>query len=198
MGRSRGRVYGIRKRGNLEDVAELDARAIVQKYEGLVRYIAKRVHIPDGAPFDREDLLSMGRVALLQAHVTFEAGRGVKFLTWAHRLVRQALLDAVRNVRERARVESDMGENFDLDHYDAGVVPQDVELVEQREVRWLRAKLANGLLTERERSIMRMRLSGATLSSIGEQHGVSREWIRLTEKHVTERLRQAAAQEGVV
>jgi len=195
----RGRVYGVRRRGELGEVSEADAQRVIAAHEGLVRHVAYRTHIPPGAPFDRTDLFSLGRVALLQAHATFDSERGVKFGTWAYTLIRQAVFDAVKNgVRERAVPFSALSEGWSADAVPDEHPGADVVFEARSRRAWLKRKLSNGVLNERERSVLRLRLEGRTLADVGAAHGLSREWIRLTEAAAIGKLRQAAHHEGLV
>jgi RNA polymerase sigma factor for flagellar operon FliA len=74
-----------------------DARGeIIQNFAHLVKITAGRVvsTLPNG--LDREDLVSAGTIGLVKAVDQFDAGREVKFETYAIALIRGAILEMLR------------------------------------------------------------------------------------------------------
>lgn len=69
---------------------------------------------------------------------------------------------------------------------------------DDRQRAWLSRKLANGLLTPRERHVLRGRLDGETLHALGEQLGISRERARQLEAQATKKLIAEAKSDGLV
>ncbi|MGE5528026.1 MAG: RNA polymerase sigma factor WhiG [Patescibacteria group bacterium] len=88
-----------------------DAReALILKYAPLVKYVAGRIAIglPPNVEFD--DLVSFGIFGLIDALDKYDAGRGIKFETYAIARIRGAILDGLRgndwvprSVRQKAK-----------------------------------------------------------------------------------------------
>jgi len=82
---------------NYSMVAGQSPDALVQEYTPLVRRIANRLRgrLPDSV--DREDLIQVGLMALLEAARQYSPARGATFQTYAGIRVRGAMLDEVRS-----------------------------------------------------------------------------------------------------
>ncbi len=95
-----------------KEQGDSDARAnIINKYAYLVKITAGRVVSNLPASLDRDDLISAGAVGLIKAVDQFDAGRQVKFETYAIALIRGAILEMLReedwvprSVRERVKL----------------------------------------------------------------------------------------------
>jgi len=74
------------------------ADALVQEYAPLVNRIANRLRgrLPDGV--DRDDLIQVGMIALLEAARHYSPAKGASFETYAGIRVRGAMLDEVRSI----------------------------------------------------------------------------------------------------
>lgn len=83
-----------------------DARAALEKYEGTVRMMARRLRpvATLGQALDEEDLRAEGRVAVLEALHTYQ-GFGIAESTWVRTRIRQRLIDAIRKLDLRTRDE---------------------------------------------------------------------------------------------
>ena len=95
-----------------KDCGDAEARAnIINKYAYLVKITAGRVVSNLPPSLDRDDLISAGAVGLVKAVDQFDAGRQVKFETYAIALIRGAILEMLReedwvprSVRERVKL----------------------------------------------------------------------------------------------
>ena len=85
---------------------DADARAALEKYEGIVRMMARRLRpvATLGQALDEEDLRAEGRVAVLEALHTYQ-GFGIAESTWVRTRIRQRLIDAIRKLDLRTRDE---------------------------------------------------------------------------------------------
>ncbi len=192
MNRDDVRVFGVRRRGDLGVLDEATARDVLSAHGPLVWFVIHRLRLP--ASCDRDELAHLGRVALLQAWVTHDPAQS-QFSTWAVRIIRQALYDFfAQSVQPWDHVGEDEAVT---DTADGDALPLDDAFGEEAARRWLRQKLANGLLDERERLVMRARLEDEGLAAIGERLGVSRERVRQIELAVVAKLRQAATRAGL-
>ena len=79
--------------GILDDAAR-DELAV--KHLDLVGRVVGRMPIAVPSGLDRDDLLSVGNLGLLNAARTFQPGRGASFRTFAYMAIRAAILDELR------------------------------------------------------------------------------------------------------
>jgi RNA polymerase sigma factor for flagellar operon FliA len=75
---------------------------LVQSCMTLVHHLARQ-YSSQNASISLEDLVSEGYVGLVQASQKFEAGRGVKFSTFATTRIRGAMMDSMRRDRPLSR-----------------------------------------------------------------------------------------------
>ncbi len=76
---------------------DVGREAAIQRYQPLIKYAVGRLAPKLPVTMDREDLLSYGLIGLLDAFARFDAGRGVKFETYAITRIRGAIIDALRS-----------------------------------------------------------------------------------------------------
>lgn len=190
MSRSDVRVFGVRRRGDLGALDAETARHVLHTHGALVWFVIHRMRPPGHC--EREELAHLGRVALLQAWVTHDPTQS-QFSTWAVHIIRQALYDFFA---QRVRPWDAVGDEPLTDAPD-DAPPLDDALEAEAARQWLRRKLANGLLTDRERVVMHARLEGAGLADIGARLGVSRERVRQIEREVVVKLQKAAVSAGL-
>ena len=83
-----------------------DAREALEKYEGLVRAMARRLRplASAGRALDEEDLHAEGRVAVLEALSSFQGYRNQEQSSVRTR-IRQRMIDAIRRLDPRSRDE---------------------------------------------------------------------------------------------
>ena len=71
--------------------------AAIEQYRPLIKYVVGKLAPRPNAAFDYEDLCSYGFIGLMDAWDRFDAGRGVKFETYAITRIRGAVIDAIRS-----------------------------------------------------------------------------------------------------
>lgn len=71
---------------------------LVRRFAPLVRHVVERVAATLPKNVDHEDLYSAGVLGLLDAHAKFDAGKGVKFETYAVWRIKGAVLDQLRSL----------------------------------------------------------------------------------------------------
>ena len=76
---------------------------LIRQNEGFVRTIANRVYTKYAASVgllscDLDNMIQEGRIALMKAAETFDAEAGAGFLTYAARLVHNAMVDHIRRM----------------------------------------------------------------------------------------------------
>ncbi|MBN1655005.1 MAG: sigma-70 family RNA polymerase sigma factor [Deltaproteobacteria bacterium] len=90
---------------------ELDSEKFVEKYQVMVRAIAKTIYEQLELSCEMEDLVGFGFRGLLEAKQRFDPSRGVQFKFFAYYRVRGAILDGVRSMaylprRAHARMQA--------------------------------------------------------------------------------------------
>ncbi|HEX2572773.1 MAG TPA: sigma-70 family RNA polymerase sigma factor [Polyangia bacterium] len=184
-----------------------DARADDEQYLEMVRRIAGSIvrHLP--AHVDREELISLGYMGLVEARERFDASRGVPFAAFAAMRVRGAMLDGLRQIDvvsrgERARLRRS-NEAASVKRVDfacaessaAPVAPVDEELAsyQQRQLLWK----AFRVLSERQRLIVqRYFFEEQPLKTIGKELGLSESRICQIVAEVVDRLRSLVNDEA--
>lgn len=83
-----------------------DARRALDRYEGVVRTLARRLRplAALGQALDDDDLRAEGRIAVLEALSTYQ-GFGIEEQTWVRTRIRQRMIDAIRRLDLRSRDE---------------------------------------------------------------------------------------------
>lgn len=113
------------------------------------------------------------------------------------------ILKVVLRVKNRRRVSLDanlqganfepsvgpLGDRLSDDRSEADVAE---DLFWEQAQRWLHQRLSNGLLSDRERFILKERLAGRTLREIGVDLGVTRERVRQLESKAIDTLKKQA------
>lgn len=85
---------------------EADARTALDRYEGLVQTLSRRL-LPlaaSGRALDRDDLVAEGRVAVLEALSRYK-GFGIPERIWVKTRIRQRMIDTIRRHDLRSREE---------------------------------------------------------------------------------------------
>ncbi len=70
----------------------------LEEYLPLVKYIAGRLAIGLPRSVEMDDLINAGVVGLIEAYRNFDAGKGVKFETYASLRIRGSILDELRGM----------------------------------------------------------------------------------------------------
>ena len=180
---------------------DLEARNIlIEKNMRLVAHIMKKYY---ASTSDQEDLISIGTIGLIKGITTFDQSKGARLATYAARCVENEILMYFRGQRKNAMdvslsdyIESGI-EGTPLERME--LIADDVDLLDQvaqREAVGKLRKAMNQVLTDQERTVIRMRygLDGATAMKqreVGEATGISRSYISRIEKRALEKLRNA-------
>jgi RNA polymerase sigma factor FliA len=100
----------IRFETTFEAVGPVLRDQLIEEHYPLVTYLASRLSAKLPPSIDIDDLVGAGVLGLIDAADKFDAGRGVRFRTYAERRIRGAILDhlrsldwAPRSLRRRAR-----------------------------------------------------------------------------------------------
>jgi RNA polymerase sigma factor for flagellar operon FliA len=98
-------------RGDVQPCVERDAA--IQNYLPLVKFVISRLAPTLPPSLDREDLFSCGVIGLMEALERFDAGRGVKFETYAITRIRGSIIDAIRATDHLSRTSRQNARRID-------------------------------------------------------------------------------------
>jgi RNA polymerase sigma factor (sigma-70 family) len=192
------RVY--RQLGILAAIADQCEHDMVQRNLRLVVHWAKK--FVGRSPFDLDELISQGNVALIRAVQLFDVKHGVRFVTYASRSVQNAFANrlkaykkwAFREYGESSRecfteseTHGDLLLNMAIDkHRDPADDAEHSDLIQ-------RTMVAMRFLPERTALMIRLRFGledgkSRTLQEVGEMFGLTRERMRQIETIAIERL----------
>jgi RNA polymerase sigma factor (sigma-70 family) len=152
----------------------------VVSHLALVRSIARRMR-GSGLPVEEDDLVSAGTIGLIEAVDRFEPDRGVPFAAFAHRRIRGAMIDEIRQLRptqpgQKTRsltlLSLDTATTEDgLALIDVTANPSSPEPQMCRELGEVLDALE--LLPNREREMLALHAAGHSLAEIGGAFGCS-------------------------
>jgi RNA polymerase sigma factor for flagellar operon FliA len=120
-----------------QDATEDELTRMVKEYMPLVRHAVNRIVAGSSQStiLGYEDMVSCGVQGLLEAHRTYDAGRGAKFSTYALPRIRGSILDALRAAhplpRSLQKVSSDIEKAVTGLYGDLGRTPTKVEIAER-------------------------------------------------------------------
>lgn len=77
----------------------VEKQLLVEECQGLVRFLARKVHSRLPASIDLDDLIGYGQVGLLQAAREFDPNVGTKFSSFAYYRIRGAIYDGVHKLQ---------------------------------------------------------------------------------------------------
>lgn len=191
------RACGPNRRGSLETteqwaqarLGDRDARAeLIESYRPYVSRLVVRMGIPPTSVQEREDLVSVGVIGLIDAIDRFDHERGVPFEAFARARIQGAVIDELRRldgrsrlfwkrVRDGSTVEDSMPAAVSLDRLiDAGAEPAatDMSATLLEQDLWNDVGIALMTLPRRERSVLQRHYGASrTLREIGSEMGVS-------------------------
>lgn len=205
-------------RVDMKHVQKNVVERLLADYDEIVRFVAGKLakRARKSAILDGDDLVQVGRIALIEALITFRDDRGMRFRSWVSRVVhwrcQEALqvatdpFDAVQladDMHEEARafqfvslsmfVSGDEGRTVgDMLVDTAAVCPEAAAVTGQ-----LRAVIYTTVeaMEHRERMVVAADLSGGSGAELGRQVGVTRQ--RISDQRKSARRRLKAALTGV-
>jgi RNA polymerase sigma factor (sigma-70 family) len=147
--------------------------------EGLIRWRASTYRVDEDT---REDLRSIGRLAMFDAVRTYRPNKG-HFAGWMTQWVHASMWSSLERGNKRARWLTE----FLAEPTEAAPGADEV-LAEEAQCAELRMAVAK--LPARLRAVMTGRLEGKTLAAIGRETDYSRERVRQLEAVALEKLRR--------
>jgi RNA polymerase sigma factor (sigma-70 family) len=160
---------------------------VFRNVDGLLRWRANKY--PVGQE-DREDLLSIGYLAVFDALRTYRPGAG-RFVSWVTQWAHARMWTSLQVQKRRGASLNEYA--VERAHEELPANPDEVLAAEgtrdevQRAVKKLPVRL---------REVMRGRMAGKTLESIGDAVDLSRERIRQMEALALDKVRRELARRG--
>lgn len=164
---------------NMRRVEPATASALIAKYTPYVQWIAGRTF------GDTDDLVQVGRIAVIEAHLSWLGSGGASRKTWTRRVVRWRVAEAAQRARDDAQPDED------IDRYPNGLDPEEAYVRAH-------ARESVGMLSHRQRNVIDARLRGHTFAEIRGMIGVSAQQAEQDEKIGFARLRTWANKDADV
>jgi RNA polymerase sigma factor for flagellar operon FliA len=101
---------------------EPEIRDLVLTHTGLARALAWQVHQRLPKYIDLEDIIGYANLGLVRAAKRFDPGRGVSFVTFAHPLIKGAILDAIKGSSWFDRADFGASRYRDLEDRERAIV----------------------------------------------------------------------------
>lgn len=185
---------------------DTEARNVLVEHNlRLVAHIIKKYYTQDE---DMDDLVSIGTIGLIKGINTYKPDKGVRLATYASRCCENEIL---MYFRSRKKTAGDISLTAALDTDDEGnslslfdIISQDEDLSEnigRKEIYAALRSCVDTFLTERERTIIRMRygLDGGvpkTQRETAEVCNISRSYVSRIEKKALQKLKLALGEDS--
>lgn len=184
--------------------SEMDQNAkkvLIEHNLRLVVYIAKKF---DNTGVGVEDLISIGTIGLIKAINTFNPTKNIKLATYASRCIENEILMYLRR-NNKTKLEVSIDEPLNVDWDGNELLLSDILGTEEdtiykdleNEVERKLLMRAIGRLTNRERTIVKMRFGLGTLDGkektqkeVADLLGISQSYISRLEKKIMQRLKR--------
>lgn len=165
-------------RVDMSSCDEPTARRLLEEYTPLVQRMVGDFH-----GLDTDDLVAVGKIAVIEAHVTFRESRAIPRRSWTTTVIRWRMAVAVDRTLVLQRLETplDDGDPITNGHHDP-------------EKAFLREVLTElmGHLSPRHQAVLEGRLRGETMEEIGDMLGLGRSRVEQEEKAAWAVMRKLA------
>jgi RNA polymerase sigma factor (sigma-70 family) len=166
-------------RGVRIDMARCDeatARVLLQAHASLIDRMAR--DFPWG---EAEELVAIGRIAVIEAHLSYQGARGVPMRSWITQVIRWRMSELGQRaaVLRSSEVELDESDAITNGHHDPSLA-------------FFRTRLLDLIdeLSPRHQAVISGRLRGETFEQIADSLGLSRSRVEQDEKAAIQHLRQ--------
>ena len=174
-------------RADLSGVSDADARRVLALVEVTINAELARFTTIHLAGMDLDDLRQLARIAVLEAFATHQEARGARFKTWASRIVRWRICEAIQAAQPREEIRAELPEPPALDGE---------EVLDIREkLHWLEE--AFGRLTPREKLIIVKRLEGESWKTLSATISINISRAHQVRSNAVARLREEASAYGI-
>lgn len=161
--------------------------AVFRNVDGLLRWRANKYPV---GPEDREDLLSIGYLAVFDALRTYRPGAG-RFVGWVTQWAHARMWTSLQVQKRRGATLSEYA--VERAHEELPASPDEVLAAEDMRDEVQRAVKK---LPPRLREVVRGRLQGLTLDKVGQRVDLSRERIRQMEAYALGKVRRELTRRG--
>lgn len=207
-GRPRRRSLDQAKRELRVSLAEVDnatAHKLIEHHRPIVNTIVHRYASSAQQAFHvllREDLVTIGETAVLEAYVRYRDGdpskdnAGGGFATWARRVVGWRVSEAVQRALTQEPHVNNRADSANgvLRAHRASNPRPDTVAYRRQLMAWLRRRLRR--LSPRQRIIISAVLKGESQAAVARSLGLSPGRVNQEYFHALEQLRQFAAEDG--
>jgi len=164
---------------------------VYKKYINFIRHTANKFK---NIQIDRDDLISVGNIGLVKAINNYDPSKGVKFLTFAGRVIFNEILMAIKKNKKHTHNVS-LDEVINMDSNGAELTLREVVSIShdflsdiaKDEIQIYIDEVLKATKKETHRRIIRMRLEGVKQSKIAQEFGlvqgaVSKIYLRFLQK----------------
>ena len=159
---------------------------IMEKYKGMVKTKAKSMYLLGG---DSNDLIQEGMIGLLSAARSYKTDCGASFRTYASVCIRNRIISAVKKASGGKSVRRDLLVPLETELLSVPELSYDDGLVVKEECDRLFGFIETQL-SERERSILKLFLSGLSYGEIAQKLGSSSKSVDNALQRVRRKLKK--------
>lgn len=170
----------------IEERSEYAKEQVILNNKGIVGLVLKSLNLN---PLD-EDLFQIGMLGLVKAVNTFDFCRGIKFNTYAARIVRNEILMSLQ--KKRIIPEFSLDEEYQLNNGEnvpyADMIPSKERFEEWSDSEMDLAVFLDGL-KDREKKILILLFRGVKQADIASEMGISRSYVSKILRGIRKRWR---------
>lgn len=143
---------------------------LCSRYLGVAKAQANKL---SADPTEAEDLAQVGLIGFLRAVHSFNAEGKASFATYASRCIHNRIINAVKSSKAKRQIPSDLCTSLDRQSelVDTALTPEQI-LLSRKEAQQI-SKAIHEKLTEKERQVFSLYLSGLKYSEIARRLSVS-------------------------
>ncbi len=157
------------------------------RYSKVSKAIASKFSF---SPEEIADLSQEGMIGFLSAVYTYSENGKASFLTYAYGCIRNSIISVVRKSTSQKRVPEKLITSLQLLPNEAAVTetPEEI-LIRERSIKHI-TSLIEELLTENEKKVLKLYLSGMSYNEIGEETSLSPKAVDSTLQRGRKKLRE--------
>lgn len=141
---------------------------IVKRYTDVAR---KKAGLISGCALESDDLVQEGLIGLFSAVHSFDTKKKVSFSTYANVCIRNSILNAVSSSNSRKNLLSSNFEEDENGFVDTSMTPEELA-ISKNEIEFMQSLILT-ILSEKERQVFMLFLSGDSYGSIAKKLGMT-------------------------
>lgn len=162
------------------------AQELLVSYDTVVQREAFRLRLVPAPGVDREDLVAVGQIAVLEAHLSWNRHRNCTFVAWVKRIVQWRMRELVQMcANQEEELKADLAETN---------TPES-RFIACEEESWFEAAVSR--LTPRQGAIIAARLEGETMEQIASTLGIHYSRVSRDLQTAVTKLRRWVEREAV-